>query len=186
MAEELSVNRVKAMIRKLFISAAVLAALIYGKEAGAAGPGGFARDLASTAVNQAEVAELTPAPLELKKFTTEQRSEVIQISAAVDEAISEVDAYLDMFADGEVKAAAPQGCFDCADIKREQLIGLGWSAEAMRIAYTVSAEGRIERVLVVETALGDLVVGDGRPSFVMEDTMPNNTQRAETRLYYDI
>ena len=34
------------MIRKLIISAAVLAALIHGKEANAAGVGGFARELA--------------------------------------------------------------------------------------------------------------------------------------------
>ncbi len=174
------------MIRKLIISAAVLTALIYGKEASAAGPGSFARDLATTVANRAEVAELAPERLELKRFTTEQRSEVIQISAAVDEAIDEVDAYLDLFADEETKAAAPQGCFDCADIKRDQLIGLGWSADDMRIAYSVSDEGRIERVLVVETALGDLIVGGDRPTFVMEDATPDQAGPIDARLYYDI
>lgn len=174
------------MIRKLIISAAVLTALIYGKEASAAGPASFARDLAATVANRAEVAELAPEPLELKKFTTEQHSEVIQISAAVDKAIGEVDAYLDMFANDEAKAAAPQGCFDCADIKRDQLLGMGWSTDAMRIAYAVSAEGRIERVLVVETALGDLIVGDGRPTFVMEDARQDQVERIDARAYYDI
>ena len=172
------------MIRKLIISAAVLAALVYGKEA-AAGPGSFARSLASTVVTQAEVAELAPAPLEFKKFTVEQHSEVIQVSAAVDDAISEVDAYMDLFADEEAKAGAPQGCFDCADIKREQMIGLGWSGDAMRIAYSISAEGRIERVLLVETALGELVVGTGRPAFMVEDE-PEPAMPGQVRIQYDI
>lgn len=76
------------MIRKLIISAAVLTALIYGKEASAAGPGGFARDLASVVVNQVDVGD----------------------------AINEVDAYLDMFAVEEAKPAVQQDCFDCIDI----------------------------------------------------------------------
>ncbi|TNM62742.1 hypothetical protein [Aliirhizobium smilacinae] len=76
------------MIRKLIISAAVLAALIHGKEASAAGPGGFARELASIFVNRAEV----------------------------DHAISEVDAYLDTFVVDEAKPVARQDCVDCIDI----------------------------------------------------------------------
>lgn len=73
------------MIRKLFISAAVLAALIYGKEASAAGPGGFARDLASVVVRQ----------------------------VATDKAIGEVDAYIDSFAGEETRPVVPSACFDC-------------------------------------------------------------------------
>jgi hypothetical protein len=89
MAGEPSVNRVQAMIRKLIISAAVLAVLIHGKEADAAGPGGFARDLATVVVNRAEV----------------------------DSAISEVDTYLDMFTVDEARPSAlSDGCFECIDI----------------------------------------------------------------------
>lgn len=79
------------MIRKLIISAAVLTALIYGKEASAAGPAGFARDLAYVATNQAEAAELKP-----EGFT-----------AAADRTIGHVDAYFDMFARGKTKTVAP-------------------------------------------------------------------------------
>jgi hypothetical protein len=76
------------MIRKLIISAAVLAALIHGKEASAAGPGGFARELASVVVKQAEV----------------------------DHAITDVDVYFDMFGADEAKPIAVQDCFECIDI----------------------------------------------------------------------
>ncbi len=94
------------MIRKLIISAAVLTALIYGKEAGAAGPASFARDLASTVANRAEFAELQPAPLKSRTFTTEPLSELIPSSSVADKAISEVDAYLDMFAQDELTTVA--------------------------------------------------------------------------------
>lgn len=79
------------MIRKLIISAAVLTALIYGKEASAAGPASFARDLAFVVTNQAEALELKP-----EGFT-----------ATADKTIGEVDAYFDMFARGEMKTVAP-------------------------------------------------------------------------------
>ncbi|WJH40672.1 transglutaminase-like cysteine peptidase [Aliirhizobium terrae] len=154
------------MIKKLIISAVVLTALISGKEANAAGAAGFARALATS--THTELAELAPAAPAIG-FTAEKRSEVLRISADVDKAIQDVDTYLDTFAVDDAKAAAPQGCFDCADIKRDQLIGLGWSADAMRIAYAISVEGRIERVLIVETVLGELLVGEGRPSFIGDD-----------------
>lgn len=77
------------MIRKLIISAAVLAVLIHGKEADAAGPGGFARDLATVVVNRADV----------------------------DSAISEVDTYFDSFTADEAKPAVrSESCFECIDI----------------------------------------------------------------------
>lgn len=85
------------MIRKLIISAAVLAALIYGKEANAAGPGGFARELASVAVH-AQVADTAPVEQEGGDYTVSPRQEIIDVTAAVNEAIGEFDAYLDMVA----------------------------------------------------------------------------------------
>jgi predicted transglutaminase-like cysteine proteinase len=154
------------MIKKLIISAVVLTALISGKEANAAGAAGFARSLAVSAAHS-DVAGLVPATPSIG-FTAEKRSDVLRVSAEVEDTMRDVDAYLDTFAVEDAKAAAPKGCFDCADIKRDQLIGLGWSADAMRIAYSISAEGRIERVLIVETALGELLVGGSRPSFLGE------------------
>jgi predicted transglutaminase-like cysteine proteinase len=174
------------MIRKLIISAAVLAALIHGKEANAAGPGGFARDLASTFIAHEHVAGAAPVARHGDDFSVTQRNEIIGISAAVTEAIGQVDAYMDLFAGQEAKAAAPQGCYDCADIKRDQLIGKGWSAGAMRIAYAVSSEGRIERVLVVETALGELIVGDGKPAFATGSSGRRLAISRKSLSYYDI
>jgi predicted transglutaminase-like cysteine proteinase len=173
------------MIRKLIISAVVLTALISVKEANAAGAAGFARSLAAT-LPQTEVAELAPVRQEPALFTAEKRQDVIRVSGAVEEALRNVDAYFDMFADDDAKAVAPQGCFDCADIKRDQLIGLGWSADEMRIAYAISREGRIERVLVIETALGDLVVGGGRPTFAEQLAEPEFAMPSDMASDYDI
>jgi predicted transglutaminase-like cysteine proteinase len=173
------------MIRKLIISAVVLTALISGKEANAAGVAGFARSIAST-VPQTEFAGLAPAREKATTFTAEKRKDVIRISGAVDEAISQVDAYFDTFANEETKAAAPQGCFDCADLKRDQLVGLGWSADTMRIAYSISDQGRIDRVLVISTTLGDLIVGEGRPAFAEEMMQPAQAATAAISSYYDI
>jgi predicted transglutaminase-like cysteine proteinase len=172
------------MIKKLIISAVVLTALISGKEANAAGAAGFARSLAAS-VPHAELAQLAPATPAIG-FTAEKRNEVLRISADVEKSIQGVDAYLDSFAIDDAKATAPQGCFDCADIKRDQLIGLGWSADAMRIAYAISAEGRIERVLIVETALGELLVGEGRPSFIGEKDAREIELPLSTAVSYEI
>ena len=173
------------MIRKLIISAVVLTALISGKEANAAGAAGFARTLSAT-MPQAEVAELALQHPEERLFTAQKRQEVIGISGAVEEAIRDVDAYFDLFADDEAKAAAPRGCFDCADIKRDQLTGFGWSADEMRIAYSISGEGRIERVLVIETALGDLVVDGGRPTFAAQPAEPEFAMPSGAVSHHDI
>lgn len=173
------------MIRKLIISAVVLTALIAGKEAHAAGPAGFARSL-STSAAQVEIAGLAAPAHKQDTFTAEQRNEATRLSASVEEAIAAVDTYFDTFADEETKAAAPVGCFDCADVKRGVFEARGWAAETMRIAYAVSAEGRIERVLVIDTALGELVVGRGRPVFTGDAPVVEAARVSAPISYYDI
>jgi predicted transglutaminase-like cysteine proteinase len=172
------------MIKKLIISAVVLTALISGKEANAAGAAGFARSL-STFAAHGEVAGLAP-PSPSIGFTSEKRAEIVRISAAVEDAIKGVDAYFDTFAEDEAKVFAPETCVDCADIKREQLIGLGWSADALRISYAISAQGRIERVLIVETALGELLVGSRRPTFIGQQDEQDLTMPVAAQSHYDI
>lgn len=172
------------MIKKLIISAVVLTALISGKEANAAGAAGFARSLAAFSAH-GEVAELAPSSPSIG-FTTEKRAEIVRISAAVEETIKGVDAYFDTFVEDEAKVLAPESCVDCADIKRDQLIGLGWSADAMRISYAISEDGRIERVLIVETPLGELLVGGSRPAFISEQDEQDVTLPVAAQSYYDI
>lgn len=173
------------MIRKLIISAVVLTALIAGKEAHAAGPAGFARALAESAP-AAEIAGLASPARQPSGFTAAKRSDVIRISAAVEETINAVDTYLDTFSDEGATAASPAGCFDCADVKRALLEANGWNAGDMRIAYAISDSGRIERVLIVETALGDLVIGSGRPVFAAEARQAKTVIPAGPASHYDI
>ncbi|MFB9947686.1 transglutaminase-like cysteine peptidase [Rhizobium puerariae] len=184
------------MIKKLIISAVVLTALISGKEANAAGPGGFARALSSVSAAQmhtsgiptierhddAEDAALT--------LTFAKRRELLRINSAVNGTISELDRYFDGIAGEASLAQGAEACFDCADLKRDHLISLGWPARAMRIAYAVNAEGRIERVLVVATDGGEVLLGNDSPVI---DMSASRTQRAIrepapsiTRAYYDI
>jgi predicted transglutaminase-like cysteine proteinase len=72
--------------------------------------------------------------------------------------MAELDVYMDSLA-GDFPLVQASGCNDCAELKREQLLTLGWSEKAMRIAYSVTGEGRVERVLVITTDRGDVVLG---------------------------
>ncbi|AYD02005.1 hypothetical protein [Neorhizobium sp. NCHU2750] len=85
------------MIRKLIISAAVLAALIHGKEASAAGPGGFARDLAFSVTAHAAMVQSQPDESDIDGITSARDHDVSGISAAASEAIGGFDSYLDLF-----------------------------------------------------------------------------------------
>jgi predicted transglutaminase-like cysteine proteinase len=48
-------------------------------------------------------------------------------------------------------------------LKRDQLLSLGWSADDLQLSYMVTPEGQIDRVLVVSTAAGEVMLGDGSP-----------------------
>ncbi|MBW6421422.1 transglutaminase-like cysteine peptidase [Rhizobium sp. XQZ8] len=152
------------MIKKLVISAVVLAALISAKESHAAGVAGFARGLSSMMTAQIHTSDVpTAKPHDAANegvltldFT--KRRELMNVNANVNGTMAELDGYLDSMAGGFSLAQA-NGCTDCADLKRDQLISLGWSDKAMRVAYAVNGEGVVERVLVINTDRGDVVLG---------------------------
>ncbi len=152
------------MIKKLVLSAVVLAALISAKESHAAGVAGFARGLAAITTPQIHTADIPTA--KQRKAAEEgvltldftKRRELLNVNANVNGTMAELDTYFDGMAGGFSLAQA-NGCTDCADLKRDQLISLGWSEKAMRIAYAVSGEGVVERVLVITTDRGDVVLG---------------------------
>jgi predicted transglutaminase-like cysteine proteinase len=155
------------MIKKLIISAAILTALIAGKEAHAAGAGGFARALSSASAVHVQVAENRfqrhdEVPATVSGPTVDQRQELLRVNAAVNGSIAQLDAFFDDFAGAEADTGL-KSCFDCADIKRDHLQALGWSEKAMHIAYAVSPEGHIQRVLVVSIGDSDVVLGDESP-----------------------
>lgn len=184
------------MIKKLIISAVVLTALISGKEAHAAGVGGFARALSSVLAAQIQTSEIPAierhdgADDAVLTLTFAKRRELTRINAAVNSAITGMDGYFDDVTGGFSLDQSADACLDCADLKRDHLISLGWSAKAMRIAYAVNGLGRIERVLVVATDRGDLILGDNSPMIDMSGKQATDLirtrQPAVTRAYYDI
>jgi predicted transglutaminase-like cysteine proteinase len=182
------------MIKKLIISAVVLTALISAKESNAAGVGGFARVLSSAAA--VEVAESRAvvgyarndeSPL---KLTFAQQTELLKINSGVNAAIYQVDDYLDLFNQVAVEDKGPKSCFDCADIKRDKLVELGWSAKAMKISYAINGNGHVERVLVVGTDGGDVILGNDSPMIDMSGLASSTRSRAFqpgiARPYYDL
>jgi predicted transglutaminase-like cysteine proteinase len=151
------------MIKKLIISAIVLTALVAGKEANAAGPGSFARSLSGVPALHMQVAQNRTHGAErsetISEFTIDKARELKRVNDAVDGTLAAVDGYLDTFG-GDL--AADQGvCLDCADLKRDHLVSIGWDSRNLSIGYALTDEGRIERVLVVATPRGDIVLSHG-------------------------
>ncbi|UIK04114.1 transglutaminase-like cysteine peptidase [Neorhizobium galegae] len=142
------------MIKKLIISAIVLTALIVGKESRAAGITGFAGMLTEgVAIERHHRVEDDTA------LTFSQRRELLRVNSAVNNAISELDSYFDTVAGIPLAKMRANAGLDCADLKRDHLILLGWSPEALRIEYAIGGEGRIERVLAISTGRGDVILG---------------------------
>lgn len=183
------------MIKKLVISAVVLTALIAGKEAHATGLAGFARSLASSQALQIHTAEVPAAKQQADNeavltLTFAKRRELLRINAAVNGAIDAVDSYIDGFAGDLAFEFGNADCFDCADVKRNHLAALGWSEKAMRIAYSVGSQGQVERVLVIATDRGDVILGNESATIDMP-VKPAAKQARDTgptinRAYYDI
>lgn len=142
------------MIKKLIISAIVLTALIVSKESHAAGVGGFARVLSGNTAIVRDKAVQNDAPL-----TSAERGELLRVNSAVNSAMSELDSYFDTVTGVPFAKIRASACLDCADLKRDHLISLGWSPEALRIEYAIGGEGRIERVLAISTGRGDVILG---------------------------
>jgi predicted transglutaminase-like cysteine proteinase len=157
------------MIKKLIISAIVLTALIVGKESRAAGVGGFARVLSENAAIERQDGVRNDTPL-----TFSERRELLRVNSAVDSAISGLDSYFDTVAGVPFATVRGNACLDCADLKRDHLISLGWSPEALRIEYAIGGEGRIERVLAVSTGGSDVILGHDRAMIDMSgDQVPH-------------
>ncbi len=160
------------MIKKLVISAVVLTALIYSKEASAFGIAGFTRDLASSSAIEVAAAE-APAfegrstETDSVTLTFTKRRELMNANMAIETAIGEVDGYLDNLLGGSELKLRASSCIDCADLKRDHLVALGWSEKAMRIDYSITNEGSIERVLVIATDDGNVVLGGDRSTLAV-------------------
>jgi len=152
------------MIKKLVISAVVLAALISAKESHAAGVAAFARGLSSLTTQQIHTSDIpTTKPHDaadegILTLDFTKRRELLNVNANVNGTMADLDSYFDSMAGG-FSLAQGAGCTNCADLKRDQLISLGWSDKAMRIAYAINGEGVVERVLVIATDRGDVVLG---------------------------
>ncbi|MGK6312080.1 transglutaminase-like cysteine peptidase [Neorhizobium sp. DT-125] len=161
------------MIKKLIISAVVLTALIVGKEAKAAGVGGFARALSSVSAAQIHTSEVPAferhdgAEDGVLTLTFAKRRELLRINSAVNGTIADIDGYLDEIAGDFPLDLGAGGCFDCADLKRDHLLSRGWPARSMRIAYAIDGTGRVERVLVIATDRGDVILGNDSPMIDM-------------------
>ena len=61
-------------------------------------------------------------------------------------------------------------CGDCAAIKRAALAGAGWSSSALRLAFSLNNDGSLEKVLIVTTDKGDIVLGNAALSPVERET----------------
>lgn len=152
------------MIKKLILSAVVLTALIAAKETQAAGAGGFARSLSSSPAIHTQIAENRSlerhdgADDSVLTLDFDKRRELLRVNAAINATIADMDGYFDLIAGAQAAEQNPGRCFDCADLKRDQLIELGWSEKAMKIAYAINGAGRVERVLVISTDRGDVVL----------------------------
>lgn len=154
------------MSTKILAAAAFLAALISGHAAQAAGPGGFARTFAASPALEYKMAEVRPsARVEPARgvfsLTRDKAQELVRINRTINQAIDAVDSYFDGFqTDLAIAAPAPAACFDCADLKRDRLVALGWPDDRLHITYALTDTGRVQRVLVVSTDRGQIVLGE--------------------------
>ena len=80
-------------------------------------------------------------------------------SFASSPAVRGVDSNLEGFAPDLGDTVADR-CHDCADLKRDRLVALGWPAGSLKISYALTGEGKVERVLVVATDRGQVILGE--------------------------
>ncbi|CAD7054864.1 transglutaminase [Pseudorhizobium halotolerans] len=152
------------MPMKTLLAAAFMAALVSGGSAQAGGPGGFARSFASSPAVQYDLAMNGPirssVGAEVPALTRSRALELARINRSVNTSIRAIDSYFDGFAPDLASAIGSERCHDCADLKRERLAALGWPAGAMRISYALTSSGSVERVLVVSTDRGQVILGE--------------------------
>jgi len=152
------------MPMKTLLAAAFLAALVSGGAAQAAGPAGFARSFASSPAVRYDMAMADPirSAVEPQSAPTLTRSRAIELSRVnrlVNTAVRGLDSYLEGFAPDLGDTVADR-CHDCADLKRDRLVALGWPAGSLKISYALTGEGKVERVLVVATDRGQVILGE--------------------------
>jgi predicted transglutaminase-like cysteine proteinase len=146
---------------KTIVAVATLLSVLTCGTAEAAGPGGFARSafIGLSQHHELATAEVAPAaPYE----TDYQAVQVLNI--AVNEIIGTLDGYFDsLAADATGKPASAGLCADCARIKQEALVERGQPADELRVGFLMTPAGTVERVLIVSTGNGDLVLDNRVP-----------------------
>jgi len=175
------------MLKKI-IAAAIcgIAVASMSNHADAAGAAGFARGFAAvekSAVTQIGVSapdgfdgcvlsggqcvSTIAAPL-----TAERREELLRVNRDVNTTMGALDDYFSGLAtDLPATPSASLGdCGDCAAIKRAALAGAGWSSSALRLAFSLNNDGSLEKVLIVTTDKGDIVLGNAVLSPVERET----------------
>lgn len=165
------------MLKKI-IAAAIcgIAIASMSNHADAAGAAGFARGF--LAVEKSAVTQIGLSPRDgfdgcvlaagqcvgrmSAPLTVERREELLRVNRDVNAAMGALDDYFSGFA-GDVPATPSVSlgdCGDCAAIKRTALAGAGWSSNALRVAFSLNNDGSLEKVLIVTTDKGDVVLGN--------------------------
>lgn len=167
------------MLKQGLIAALTLTSFLAVQPAQAAGPAGFARGLQkSPAVSYITEKRRTMAPFAHVKFCVRNpdeckagngapevvlsafaRRELQSVNSAVNRSIAPRNDAADQTGDDSWQVNVKSGdCEDFALTKRDHLIAMGWSPNALRIAVTSTPSGEGHAVLVVKTDGGDLVL----------------------------
>lgn len=187
------------MSTKVLAAAAFLTALVSGQAVQAAGPGGFAVTFAASPALEYRMTEARPtqqAEPEEGTFslTGDKAQELVRINRAINRTIDAVDSYFDGFRPDVAVVAPADACFDCAGLKRDRLLALGWPDDRMHITYALTDNGRVQRVLVVSTDRGQIVLGEkvsvvrgwrNEQARAATDSLSQTASRAPSA-YYDI
>lgn len=175
------------MLKKI-IAAAIcgIAIASMSTHADAAGAAGFARGFA--AVEKSAVTQIGISPRDgfdgcvlsagqcvstiAAPLTAERREELLRVNLDVNATMGALDDYFSGFAgDVPVTPSVSLGdCGDCAAIKRTVLAGAGWSSNALRVAFSLNNDGSLEKVLIVTTDKGDIVLGNAAFSSERRET----------------
>ncbi len=169
------------MLKKI-IAAAIcgIAVASMSTQADAAGAAGFARAFAAverSAVTQVgsfskggsgdcilsagQCVSTLAAPL-----TDVRRDELLRVNREVNATMGALDDYFSALASSvpATPSMSAQDCGDCASIKRAALAATGWSSSALRLAFALDNDGSLEKVLIVTTEKGDIVLGNAASS----------------------
>lgn len=145
---------------KTIIAVAALLSVLTCGTADAAGPGGLARGAFTVLSQSHEVATAKAAPA---PYETDYAA-VQALNIAVNETVGSLDGYFDsLVSDATGGPARPGSCTDCARLKQEALIGRGQPSDELRIGFLMTPAGTVERVLIVSTDNGDLVLDNRVP-----------------------